>query len=121
MYEQPPWYKFWRETDSTFHYKPGASAYCFTSVYAPADIDTPIDHKWSHYNERTSEWDTVARVTFPISGGREDGYRGFSATAALSPGQWRCDVETQGGALIGRTSFTAVLGSSTPTLSQTNL
>ena len=121
LYESPPWYQFWRDTNATFQYVPGQSAYCFSSVYAPADIDTPIDHKWEHYNDATGEWDILSRVTFPISGGRADGYRGFSATAALSPGKWRCDVETQGGALIGRTSFTAVLASSTPTLSQITL
>ncbi len=121
MYEPAPWYEFWRDTNPTFHYTLGTSAYCFSSVYAPADLDTPIDHKWEHYNDSTHVWDTIVRVTFPISGGRADGYRGFSATAALQPGQWRCDVETQGGALIGRTSFTAVLSSSTPQLSQTTL
>jgi hypothetical protein len=121
MYEPAPWYEFWRDTSATFHYTQGQSAYCFSSVYAPADLDTPIDHRWERYNDATGEWDTVSRVTFPISGGRAGGYRGFSATAALSPGQWRCDVETQAGALIGRTTFTAVQSLSPPTLSQTTL
>ncbi|MDO8548509.1 MAG: DUF2914 domain-containing protein [bacterium] len=121
LYESPPWYEFWHDTNTTFRYTQGQSAYCFSSVYAPADLDTPIDHKWEHYNEASNTWDTVSRISFPISGGRAAGYRGFSATAALSPGQWRCNVETQGGALIGRTTFNAVVESSTPTLSQTTL
>jgi hypothetical protein len=41
--------------------------------------------------------------------------------SALTPGQWRCDVETGAGALIGRVSFTVLDASSTPALSQTTL
>lgn len=121
LYEQSPWYEFWRDTSRTLHYKPGQSVYCFSSVYAPAELDAPIDHKWERYNVEINRWEVVARVTFPISGGREEGYRGFTATAALTPGQWRCDVETQSGALIGRTNFTAIEASSTPALSQRTL
>ena len=57
----------------------------------------------------------------PVSGGRDEGYRGFSVKTALQPGDWRCDVKTAQGALIGRTSFTVTAASSTPTLSQTVL
>lgn len=120
MYESVPWYMFWRDTNATFHYTPGQSAYCFSSVYAPTNLDTPIDHKWEHYNNATGKWDVVSRITFPISGGREGGYRGFSATT-VSPGEWRCDVETQSGALIGRVTFDAVLSSPSPELSQKTL
>jgi hypothetical protein len=123
MYEPPPWYEFWQDTDSTFHYTPGQSAYCFSSVFAPADLTTPIYHHWEHYNSATRQWDTVFRISYPIVGGRSDGYHGYSAIA-ISAGEWRCNVETSSGALIGRISFTAVasaVSSSTPTLSQTTL
>lgn len=121
MYEAAPWYEFWQDTDSTFHYTPGQSAYCFSSVFAPADLTTPIYHHWEHYNDATKRWDTVFRISYPIVGGRSDGYHGYSATAALSPGEWRCNVETSSGALIGRIAFTAVPAPSTPPLSQTTL
>lgn len=120
MYESVPWYEFWHDTSPTFHYMPGQSAYCFSSVYAPTDLRTPIDHKWEHYNIETDDWDLVTRVTFPIYGGRAQGYRGFSATT-MSAGQWRCDVETQSGLLIGRVAFTAALVPTTTALSQTTL
>ncbi len=56
MYEPVPWYQFWRDTDKTFRFAAGQSAYCFSSVYAPTNLDTPIDHKWEHYNDQTKEW-----------------------------------------------------------------
>ena len=120
IYEPAPWYAFWQDTSSTFHYTVGESAYCFSSVYAPAKIDTPIYHVWEEYSASAQGWQTVARISFDIAGGRTDGYRGFSVVTLGSAGQWRCNVETQSGALIGRTTFTALQG--TPaTLANTTL
>ncbi len=108
LYEPAPWYVFWRDTSATLHYEPGQSAYCFSSVYAPTQLSTPIYHVWEYYDAASKGWITESRISYSISGGRSDGYRGFSATAALMPGEWRCDVETASGALIGRISFTAI-------------
>jgi hypothetical protein len=121
LYEPAPWYVFWRDTSTSFTFAAGSSAYCFSSVYAPADLSAPIYHHWEHFNAATNNWDTVSRISFPISGGRQDGYRGFSATAALAPGKWRCNVETSSGALIGRFEFTAIESSTTLQLSQATL
>lgn len=110
LYEPTAWYVFWRDTSATLHYEPGQSAYCFSSVYAPTQLTTPIYHVWEHYDDASKEWVNEGKISYSISGGRQDGYRGFSATAALTPGAWRCDVETASGALIGRISFTAVEG-----------
>lgn len=121
IYEPTPWYVFWRDTSAVLHYEPGQSAYCFSSVYAPTDLTTPIYHVWEYYNPSTKSWETMEKISYDISGGRKDGYRGFSATAALMPGQWRCDVETSGGILIGRISFTAVQGEPTAPLQTATL
>lgn len=110
MYEPAPWYEFWQDTSPVFTYMAGESAYCFSSVYAPAALNTPVDHVWEYYNPSAKSWEEMARISFDIAGGRPDGYRGFSEFPLSSPGQWRCDVETASGALIGRTSFTAVQG-----------
>ena len=109
-YEPGPWYEFWQDTAPTFTYTVGDSAYCFSSVYAPAALNTPVEHVWEWYNPGTKSWEEMARVSFDIAGGRPDGYRGFSEFPLSSTGQWRCNVETASGALIGRTTFTAVTG-----------
>jgi hypothetical protein len=121
IYEKSPWYVFWRDTSATFHYQPGESAYCFSSVYAPTDLSTPIYHVWEYYDPSQKNWIQEGKISYDISGGRKTGYRGYSATAALVPGAWRCDVETSSGALIGRISFTAVEGSTTPAVTTTTL
>lgn len=115
-YEPKPWYALWRRFDSTFHKGPGESAYCFSSVYAPVGLTTPIYHRLEYYNEKSSGWETRTHIFFPIVGGRTEGYRGFSEESALEPGRWRCSVETSGGSLIGRRSFIVVAASSTPEL-----
>ncbi len=110
LYEPSPWYEFWRDTNANFTYRAGESAYCFTSVYAPAKLGTPIYHVWEHYDTAAKEWEQMASISFAIAGGRAEGYRGFSVVTMSSAGQWRCNVETQSGALVGRSVFTAVPG-----------
>lgn len=108
-FEAPSWFAFWRSTSPTYHIQNGKPAYCLSAVFAPTGLSTPIVHSWEFYNEKTGKWEIRARISFPINGGRDGGYRGFS-TKTLTPGKWRCDVETQGGALIGRMDFTAASG-----------
>lgn len=118
-YEERPWWKIWRSTDTTFHTN-GNTAYCFSSVFAPDDLKTPIYHRWDKKGA-DGAWVTISRVSFGINGGRAEGYRGFSQTGKLAPGQWRCSVETQNGALIGRISFEVRDTPQTPVLSTKSL
>src|SRR3989344_5547902 len=121
IYEPAHWYQFWRDTSDTYILNSSRSAFCFSSVFAPADLQAPIYHKWQYKNTVSGEWEVRSRISFPISGGRAEGYRGFSVKTALSAGEWRCEVETAGGSLIGRMSFTVVESSNTPVLSQKTL
>ncbi len=121
IYEPSPLWQVWRSTSQTYVLGPSRSTFCFSSVFAPTDLSAPIYHKWVYQNPTSGEWEVRSRISFPISGGREDGYRGFSVKTALTAGNWRCDVETASGGLIGRVSFVAVEASTTPPLSQTTL
>ena len=119
-YEPAPWYVFWRDTSDTFTVTAGAKAYCFSSVFAPTDLSAPIFHTWERYDDAAGKWVEMSRISFPISGGRAEGYRGFTVSV-VTPGKWRCSVETQDGALIGRLSFNVVQTPSAPALSQETL
>ncbi len=121
LYEPAAWWEFWRSSASTFTASTGDAAFCYSSVFAPTSLEAPIYHQWEYHNPTTGDWEERSKLDFPVSGGREDGYRGFSVKTGLEPGQWRCDVETAQGALIGRVSFSVVEASSTPVLSQTVL
>src|SRR3989344_21687 len=121
LYEKPGRFEVWRATAETFNAAPGEGAFCFSSVFAPADLKTPVYHRWEYYDEEAREWQTRSRISFPISGGRSEGYRGFSTKYSLSPGRWRCAVETEEGALIGRAAFTVVETVAPPALSTKTL
>ncbi len=134
--EPADWFVFWRDTSATFTVASSANAsatqrdlytaaagedaYCFSAVYAPGGLSTPIVHRWEQYDTAAQKWQTRSLVSFAINGGRADGYRGYTVETP-SVGQWRCDVETSSGQLIGRISFAVVAATTTPTLSTTTL
>lgn len=107
-YEKGAWYEWWKRSDKIFHYQSGTSVFCFSSVFAPARIATTVSHRWEFFSESANAWQTATRVSFPIEGGRDEGFRGFSEKETLTRGKWRCSVETERGVLIGRRSFEAV-------------
>ena len=45
------------------------------------------------------------RIPIVIAGGRDKGYRGYTVKQRVVPGDWRVDVETAEGRVIGRVSF----------------
>lgn len=115
-YESPAWFEFWRSTSATYTLTSSRNAFCFSSVFAPTDLETPIFHRWERYDATAGAWETKLRVSFPIAGGRSAGYRGFSVTSELEPGRSRCTVETAQGALIGRITFETVKSMVPPVL-----
>lgn len=120
MYEEPLWFVFWRDTSATYTLHANSSATCFSSVFAPLRLTAPVYHKWEKYDVTRHVWEQVSRISFSISGGRDGGFRGFT-NLTVTPGRWRCNVETGNGALIGRISFTVVESETPPALSQKEL
>mgnify|MGYP001565594097 CR=1 FL=1 len=121
IFERPPWYVFWRDTSGTYTLPAGNGAFCYSSVFAPTNLEAPIFHRWEKYNEENKKWETQSHISFSISGGRDEGYRGFSQKGSLTSGTWRCNVETASGALIGRISFTVIESKIPPVLSTKKL
>jgi len=103
--EARPWYAGLLGLPAQLHTVPGESLYAYSAVFAPIKLSTTISHEWQKYNETTKTWITVSAISFPISGGRDGGYRGYSAKAEPAPGTWRVNVKTADGRLIARVSF----------------
>lgn len=106
-YVKPPFYRFWERSDRPFYFSAGESAYCYTSIFAPAKIRIPVLHVWSFYRPSTG-WSVTDRIPFEISGGREGGYRGFTRKRTIGPGRWRVEVQTYHDRTLGRIDFTVV-------------
>jgi hypothetical protein len=86
------------------HIAPGESLTLFSSVVAPARFRTMIVHEWEEYDQWSGEWITRSTIAFPVSGGREEGYRGYSTKSAIRAGLWRVRITTEHGEVLGTKS-----------------
>jgi hypothetical protein len=112
---RPP---LWRELlmVPVVHHVSGTSLYVYSAVFAPGSFSTNIVHRWERYDEVKQTWVRQSMVAFPLSGGREGGYRGYSEITTARNGLWRVSIETQEGQVIGRVKFTVEEVSTEPEL-----
>jgi Protein of unknown function (DUF2914) len=102
--DEPP---HWRALFGTFaavHVTPGEKLYLYSAVFAPSNLRTRIVHEWQWRNP-AGAWTTQQRVAIPIFGGREDGFRFYTTRTGLQAGQWRVNISTVDGRVIGRVRF----------------
>lgn len=117
LHEKRAWWNlFGRET---IHIVKGSPAYVFGSVFAPTALNTEVVHVWQRHNSTKGVWEEKSRVSFPIRGGRDGGYRGYSLLPNVEEGLWRVNIETARGQLIGRLSFEAEYVAQKPPLIET--
>ena len=102
--ETAPWYTAFG-FPPTLHVEPGQPLYAYSAVFAPIKLNTKIMHRWRRYDPKTGHWILMSTVTFPINGGRDGGYRGYTIKHNVQPGDWRVDITTFDNRLIGRITF----------------
>jgi hypothetical protein len=96
--------------NQTVHIDKGEPLSVYSAVFAPIALKTNIVHIWQRYDEASGAWRTESTVTFPITGGREGGYRLYSIKSRPQAGQWRVAIQTPEGLLIGRIGFLVAEG-----------
>ncbi len=106
--EQQTWKATLGLEPSVMHVVPGKPVSLYTAVFAPVKLLTKITHRWQLFDPQARHWRTLSTVTFPISGGREGGYRAYSIKRKPMPGNWRVDVLTEDGRLVGRFRFVVI-------------
>lgn len=105
-YHKGQWFEWGRRSDDRV--SPHHPVFCFSSVFAPVTLDTTIYHHWQWKpDEEASAFSTTDRIPISITGGREHGYRFYTKKRRVQPGEWRVDVETEDGRIIGRMTFHA--------------
>ncbi len=105
FYEETPWWNFWKKRSSTFHRRDNETIYVYSSIYAPVNLNTTIYHRWEYFNPQITRWVETNRVAIPITGGRVDGYRGYSKKDSIGAGSWRVKITTNRGQTIGQINF----------------
>lgn len=88
-----------------FHRLAGEPVYVFNAIFSPTSFDMQIIHQWQYYDEVKKDWFDSSKVTLPIEGGREGGYRTYSFKQAVTPGLWRVRVMTVSGQVLGTVRF----------------
>jgi len=115
--EPRAWYEAF--TTPVVHVAAGQPLYAYTAVFAPVKLSTSITHSWQHYDDKRKRWVKVSNVSYPINGGRDGGYRGYTIKRNPSAGEWRVDFATADGHLLGRERFTVEQTPPTNPASQT--
>jgi hypothetical protein len=103
-YRAPRWWQFWKRDEREFERAPGDVVCCFAAVFAPTALNERIVHEWQQKNAN-GDWVTRDRLSYSIVGGRDRGYRGYTLKRNIAPGQWRVEVKTVEGRLLGRIPF----------------
>lgn len=99
-----------------FHKAKGESIYLYTAIFAPQKLQTKIIHEWKYFNEVKNAWETKSELSFSLSGGRKEGFRGYSFKNSVQSGKWRVYVKTERGEVLGRMSFVVEEIEHTPVL-----
>ena len=89
----------------TLHVIPGEKIYLYTAIFAPANLETTIVHRWQYYDAAQKKWVDRGKLLFAINGGRKDGYKGYSWQTDLAAGSWRVYVQNQRGQILARVRF----------------
>lgn len=103
--QQPAsWWVFWRDTSSDLHVAAGQRVYCFSSIFAPKGLKTRLFHVWQ-FHDKKKGWQTRSRVGFSLSGGRYNGFRGYTYKSNLQAGDWKVFVETENNKTVAVQEF----------------
>jgi hypothetical protein len=102
--EAPPPWAFWRTSETRVRQRAGEKIFCFTSVFAPKGLHLTLYHTW-RFDDPRRGWVETSRIGFPVSGGRAEGFRGYTYKRNLAPGKWEVRLETEVGRVLGSIRF----------------
>ena len=105
-YSRPAW-KFWQHGDQSFLARPGDVLYCFVRVFSPTRFTEELKVLWFFHDEKQG-WMPQGELLMPITGGRENGFRGVAKKSNFQPGKWQVRIVTSGGREIGMINFEVI-------------
>ncbi len=105
--ERSPMTSWWGNGDRIFHARPGDKIYVFARIFAPHFFRDRVNIRWLFKDPRAG-WRDYSAYRMEVTGGRDQGFRGYATKENYQPGWWRVQIETEDGREIGRLSFTIV-------------
>jgi hypothetical protein len=104
-YEPTPAFEFWRMRSGVFHRFQNEPVYVYSQIYAPVNLSVDMYHQWEYFDPTKTRWVEEGKIKIPITGGRADGYRGYSEKENVWPGAWRVKIVTARGQTVGEIRF----------------
>jgi hypothetical protein len=104
-FQKPPWYNFIKKSEKEFRYAQGDTAFCFSSIFAPTKLRKKIYHHWYHKNPKTGKYSQTDKMGYRLTGGRKEGYRGYTFKKNIQPGEWKVMLKTSDRKTLGITKF----------------
>ncbi|WP_067151116.1 DUF2914 domain-containing protein [Pseudotamlana agarivorans] len=108
-YEKKKPFVFWRDHRSKFVRSNNKPVYIFSSIFAPTALKKSIIHRWQWFDVTKDDWVTYDDISFNITGGRNDGFRGYTYKNNVKPGLWRVEVITQEELVLGIIEFEIIM------------
>lgn len=106
LLHERPWWKFWQRGDQDFVARPGDKIHFFAAISSPGYFADTVYVRWM-FRDARGNWQGSDRIPVAITGGRKEGFRGFTTKQNFDygDGHWRVSVETVDGREIGRMYF----------------
>lgn len=105
IYQRSAGRGIWKAYDQRFYYQQGDPVYVFSSVFAPTALKKKIVHRWTWYDKEKDLWQAVDSIGYEITGGRDQGYRGYTFKTNVWPGPWKVEVLTDEDQVLGIIDF----------------
>jgi hypothetical protein len=96
-------WKFWERGEEIFEARPGDKVVCFVQVFSPTRFRDQLFVRWQLKGSKG--WQSWDAIPIEITGGREEGFRGYTTKTNYQAGFWRVAVETADGREVGRIDF----------------
>ena len=106
-YEDQGWLRYFKMYPD-FRITTEQPIYIFSAVFSPSDFNVTIVHEWQHYDETQNKWITESMINLPVVGGRDDGFRTYSARKNIPAGKWHVNIKTTENQTIGTIRFNIV-------------
>jgi Protein of unknown function (DUF2914) len=113
LFHERPWWKIWQSGDQEFLARPGDKLYFFAAIFSPARFDDRVYVHW-YFKDPRRGWMPSDRIPLHITGGRKEGFRGFTVKQNFGEGDWRVSVEASDGREIGRMYFSVAQAEADP-------
>jgi hypothetical protein len=102
--QKSAWWVFWRKASNDLEIQAGQRIYCFSTIFAPAGLKTKLFHDWQRHTKQG--WVLQSRASFTVSGGRHNGFRGYTYKSNPVAGDWRVVIKTENEKTIAVHKFT---------------